>query len=185
MTRLTYLGALLAAFSACSTGAAAATCESLTTLTLPHAAITLAENVSGQFTPPATGGGGPAPRAIANLPSFCRVTATLRPTPDSDIRIEVWLPASGSGAHGWNGKLQSVGNGAWAGVIPYPAIGAALAGGYATAGTDTGHVGNTARFAVGHGAIDRTRPLCPYPQVAAYKGTGSIDEAARFVCKAP
>ena len=35
------------------------------------------------------------------------------------------------------------------------------------------------------GKVDRTRPLCPYPQVARYKGTGSIDDAANFVCKAP
>ena len=35
------------------------------------------------------------------------------------------------------------------------------------------------------GKVDRTRPLCPYPQVARYKGTGSVDEAANFVCKAP
>ena len=34
-----------------------------------------------------------------------------------------------------------------------------------------------------NGAVDRTRPLCPYPQVAAYKGSGSVDEAASFVCK--
>jgi feruloyl esterase len=33
------------------------------------------------------------------------------------------------------------------------------------------------------GAVDRTRPLCPYPQMATYKGSGSIDEAANFVCK--
>jgi feruloyl esterase len=32
-------------------------------------------------------------------------------------------------------------------------------------------------------SAERTRPLCPYPQVAAYVGTGSIDEAASFVCK--
>jgi hypothetical protein len=32
------------------------------------------------------------------------------------------------------------------------------------------------------GKVDRTRPLCPYPQVAKYKGTGSIDDAANFVC---
>jgi feruloyl esterase len=32
------------------------------------------------------------------------------------------------------------------------------------------------------GNVDRTRPLCPYPQVARYKGTGSIDEAANFSC---
>jgi feruloyl esterase len=30
--------------------------------------------------------------------------------------------------------------------------------------------------------VDRTRPLCPYPQVAKYKGSGSIDDAANFVC---
>jgi feruloyl esterase len=34
------------------------------------------------------------------------------------------------------------------------------------------------------GAIDRTRPLCPYPQIASYQGTGSTDDAANFVCKA-
>ena len=36
-----------------------------------------------------------------------------------------------------------------------------------------------------NGGVDRTRPLCPYPQVAAYKGSGSPDEAANFVCRAP
>jgi feruloyl esterase len=35
------------------------------------------------------------------------------------------------------------------------------------------------------GKVDRTRPLCPYPQVAQYKGSGSIDDAANFTCKAP
>jgi feruloyl esterase len=33
--------------------------------------------------------------------------------------------------------------------------------------------------------VDRTRPLCPHPQVAKYVGTGSIDEAANFRCEAP
>jgi feruloyl esterase len=44
------------------------------------------------------------------------------------------------------------------------------------------------RFEASHsvnGHVDRTRPLCPYPQVARYSGTGSIDEAANFSCKAP
>ena len=35
---------------------------------------------------------------MSNLPAFCRVTATLKPTPDSDIKIEVWMPQAG-----WNG----------------------------------------------------------------------------------
>ena len=36
-----------------------------------------------------------------------------------------------------------------------------------------------------NGKVDRSRPLCPYPQVAKYRGTGSIDEASNFVCGAP
>jgi len=36
-----------------------------------------------------------------------------------------------------------------------------------------------------NGKVDRTRPLCAYPQVAKYKGSGSIDDAANFSCKAP
>ena len=32
--------------------------------------------------------------------------------------------------------------------------------------------------------VDRTRPLCPYPQVARYKGSGSTDDAANFTCAA-
>jgi feruloyl esterase len=36
-----------------------------------------------------------------------------------------------------------------------------------------------------NGVADRTRPLCPYPQVADYKGSGNIDDAANFVCKTP
>jgi feruloyl esterase len=33
------------------------------------------------------------------------------------------------------------------------------------------------------GTVDRTRPLCPYPQVAVYKGSGSTDDAASFICR--
>jgi feruloyl esterase len=38
---------------------------------------------------------------------------------------------------------------------------------------------------VRNGATDRTRPLCAYPAVATYKGSGSTDDAANFTCKAP
>jgi feruloyl esterase len=34
------------------------------------------------------------------------------------------------------------------------------------------------------GKVDRTRPLCPYPQTAVYKGSGSTDESANFACQA-
>ena len=36
-----------------------------------------------------------------------------------------------------------------------------------------------------NGVVDRTRPLCAYPSVARYRGTGSIDDEASFVCAAP
>jgi feruloyl esterase len=129
--------------------AAADTCDSLEALALPHATITMAQPIAaGRFTPPAgRAGRGPASgaRPFENLPAFCRVAATLAPTSDSDIKIEVWLPASG-----WNGKFQAVGNGGWAGVISYPAMADALRRGYATSSTDTGHVGATGAFALGH-----------------------------------
>jgi feruloyl esterase len=35
------------------------------------------------------------------------------------------------------------------------------------------------------GEIDRTRPLCPYPQVATYDGKGDTNSGASFACKAP
>ena len=34
-----------------------------------------------------------------------------------------------------------------------------------------------------NGAVVRTRPLCPYPQTATYKGSGSTDDASNFSCK--
>jgi feruloyl esterase len=117
-------------------------CEGLRSLPPANTVVTTAAVVSGSFTPP---GSSNPNSALGNLPSFCRVAATLKPTPDSEINTEIWLPMAG-----WNRRLQSVGNGAWAGVIPYPAMAAAVAGGYATAGTDTGHVGNTASFVPGH-----------------------------------
>lgn len=36
-----------------------------------------------------------------------------------------------------------------------------------------------------NGKVERSRPVCPYPQVAKYKGNGSVDEAANFSCAAP
>src|SRR5687768_17971006 len=122
---------------------AAGSCESLSALKLPDTTITMAQSVAaGAFSPPAAGGGG---QAYSTLPAFCRVAATIKPTSDSDIKIEVWLPSSG-----WNGKYQAVGNGGWAGVISYSAMAEALQAGYATASTDTGHVGGRGAFALGH-----------------------------------
>jgi len=125
----------------------AAACERLAaSLELPRAKVTAAQPVtSHQFTPPAPPGASAPPAALADLPAFCRVTLTLTPSSDSDIKSEVWLPLAG-----WNGKFQQVGNGGWGGSIQYAALASALRGGYAASSTDTGHVGDTAQFAMGH-----------------------------------
>ena len=121
--------------------AESATCDSLSALTVTNGTVTLAQTVApGTFKAPGRGGGPPgAASPYAALPEFCRVAVTLKPAPNSDIKAEVWLPSTG-----WNGKLQVVGNGAFAGTVSYPALATAVAAGYAAASTDTGHTGPSA-----------------------------------------
>ncbi len=119
-------------------------CESLTNLTLSNASLASATSVAaGAFKPPS----GPGQPALNfELPSFCRVMGVAKPTADSDIKFEVWLPASG-----WNGKFEQVGNGGFAGSIPESAMAVPLLRGYATAATDDGHSGGMgAAWAIGH-----------------------------------
>jgi feruloyl esterase len=124
----------------------AASCESLASLALPNTTITAAQIVpAGQFSPPGPAGKGKGANPYKDLPEFCRVAATLKPSSDSDIKVEFWLPTSN-----WNRKLQSVGNGGWAGVISYSALADAVKAGYAGASTDTGHVGGSGSFALEH-----------------------------------
>ena len=143
--------AMLLAVQHAETAVAAAPvtpCADIAMLSLPRTTITGASPVAaGAFRPPS--GGRPlsaaAERTYAALPAFCRVTATLRPSTDSDIAVELWMPEGD-----WNGKYQAVGNGAFTGSIRHSALAAALARGYAASSTDTGHEGNTASFGLGH-----------------------------------
>ena len=119
----------------------AAECANLSKTSLPDTSLTTAQSVpAGRFLPPYG-------RPLDNLPAFCRLAGVIRPSSDSDIRFEVWLPASD-----WNGKFLSVGNGGFAGSINYNAMGDNLRRGYATAATDTGHEGDAvdASWAFGH-----------------------------------
>ena len=113
-------------------------CADLKSVSLPNTTITAAESV----------------KAAPAVPAHCRIAAVLMPSSDSHIEIEVWLPTSAQGSGGqapaWNGKLEVVGNGGWAGVLSTPAMANALREGYATASTDTGHKGGSASFAAGH-----------------------------------
>jgi hypothetical protein len=119
---------------------AAPSCSDLSqNLKLRHTTITLAAEVpAGTFKPPVAGGipGGP-PANYASLPAFCRVAGTIKPTADSDIRFEVWMPLSG-----WNGKFVGGGNGVWAGSIAYGDMVTPLAHAYAAAASDVGHQGS-------------------------------------------
>lgn len=112
---------------------AAPSCESLASLKLADTTIVSATSVSaGPFILP-RGGDPHLPKSLA-VPAFCRVAGVIKPTADSDIKFEVWMPAQG-----WNGKFEGVGNGGFAGYTNYPDLSGALRAGFAAASTDTGH----------------------------------------------
>lgn len=144
------IGATFSCVAMAQKSPSAQDCERLAKLRLPKIQITSARMVAaGGFTPPKNLS--PWLRGEAGffkkVPPFCRVKAVARPSRNSDITIEVWLPASG-----WNGRFQGQGNGGFAGEIDYHLMGMAVGDGYATAGTDTGHAasGTDAKWALGH-----------------------------------
>src|SRR5688572_22817161 len=101
--------------------AVAGECADLATAGLPDAELTsVALQPAGPFNLPAEFG----PATTIELPAFCRVQGVLRPTPDSHIAFEVWLPAEN-----WSGRFQGVGNGGFAGSIPYSGLAAAFRSG--------------------------------------------------------
>ena len=121
--------------------AMAGDCEGMAKLALPATTITTARVApAGSFTPPAGA-------RLNDLPAFCRVAGAIKPSNDSDIEFEVWMPAAG-----WNGKFQGIGNGGFAGAICFPGLADAVKRGYAAASTDTGHRagGTDAGWALGH-----------------------------------
>jgi hypothetical protein len=124
--------------------AAAADCGALAGRTFGDATITAATNVS----PPSSLVGMDPPTPVAVNAPFCRIQGSIKPSSDSDIAFEVWLPAQAT----WNGKYEGVGNGGFAGSLIYPAMDWALEAGYAVSGTNTGHSGGSldAPWALGH-----------------------------------
>ena len=125
-------------------------CERLTAAKIPNTTITLAQTVAaGTFNgPPAPKSGSELSLFYKSLPAFCRVVAEAKPTSDSDIKLEVWLPVSG-----WNGKLLGIGVGGFAGSIDNVQLATSMKAGYAVTATDTGHTGSSpmdAGWAMGH-----------------------------------
>jgi hypothetical protein len=136
---------------------AAPNCEALAKLQLPHTTIAVAElRPAGDFAAPGAG-------TLKGLPSICRVAGSIKPSVDSDIRFEVWLPPTG-----WNQKFQGVGNGGFAGAINFAGLADAVKHNYATASTDTGHEA---------GGIDAQWALHHYEKIVDY-GYRAIHETA-------
>ena len=129
----------------------AAECGALRAAKIDQGEVVAADLVqAGKFTQPAAPGGPPpgvTASPFADVPAFCRVQLRLRPSSDSDIASEVWLPLNG-----WNGKYVGIGNGIWAGQISYSQMGDPVTRGYVASSTDTGHKGSglTAEWATGH-----------------------------------
>jgi len=138
---------MLAASAAAAVGEDS--CGKLMGLAVSGAKITFAQTVeAGTFAGPRNPNSGRDLTApYKNVPAFCRVVAQATPSPDSDIRIEIWLPSAG-----WNGKLQGIGNGGFAGLIDYMQLGVVVTKGYAATATTTGHEGSPldAGWALGH-----------------------------------
>ncbi len=130
MKYLLLAGGAVLALAAPLAAHAETSCADLAKASLPHAEITAAKMVS------------------LKSGQACDILVTSRPTPDSEIKIEVMIPVGST----WNGKFVQVGNGGLAGSIPSAVIKARAEGGYAAAGTDDGHGGNgrTATWALGH-----------------------------------
>ena len=126
----------------------AGTCEELASLKLPDATVTAAQSfATGAFVPAAPAGKGKnTANPFADLPAFCRVAVTIKPTSDSDIKVEFWLPTAAT----WNGKFEANGNGGWSGSITPATLATGVRLGYASAMSDLGHEGGNASFALGH-----------------------------------
>jgi feruloyl esterase len=127
------IGAAIAVFAGVAiagTPAMATPCTNLQSLQLRHTTInSAADNDTGVFVVP----GSSPPTTIAGLPAFCRVTATLTPSSDSSIKIEVWLPKTT-----WNGRFLGTGGGGFQGVITYNELASGIQAGFASTNSDLG-----------------------------------------------
>lgn len=115
-------------------------CAHLAKISISGVSVTSASDVAaGYFTPPGS-------EKALDTPAFCRVVAVARPTQDSVINFEVWIPSTDL----WNHEFLGVGNGGYDGIIQYARLADALKRGFAAASTDTGHTGADLTFAAGH-----------------------------------
>ena len=149
-------------------------CADLATLAVANTTITTAEIVgAGAFQSPVPAFPGFS-ADFSRLPAFCRVAGSIKPSADSDIRFELWLPEVA-----WNGRFMQTGNGGAAGSIVYASLADPLSRGYAVANTDTGHQGGVGDFTWAVGQPER---LVDYQYRAVHELTvvGKEITAARY-----
>jgi len=104
-------------------------CASLQNFSFPNTTITgVQTNSGGPYVAPDTWH-----LAFANLPPSCQVSATIKPTADSSINVQVWMPTQG-----YNGRYLGTGNGGYAGGFFQSELAAGINNGFATANTDMG-----------------------------------------------
>jgi feruloyl esterase len=133
MHRLCLVGAAIGLFASVAiagTPVMATPCTNLQSVALEDTTITSAlDNTTGVFVVPNSN----PPQTITGLPAFCRVTATLTPTSDSSIKIEVWLPETT-----WNGRFLGTGGGGFQGIISYNELASGIRAGFAATNSDLG-----------------------------------------------
>jgi feruloyl esterase len=119
----------LAAFCLSAPAYAAASCEELANLKLPDTTIESAKSVPADDLTTED-------KIIRKaMPAFCRVAAAVKAEPDSDIRVEIWLPMDQ-----WKKVFHGNGNGGYSGIVSfgYDGMEAGVKAGYASASTDMG-----------------------------------------------
>ncbi|HYR36707.1 MAG TPA: tannase/feruloyl esterase family alpha/beta hydrolase [Burkholderiales bacterium] len=134
--RRTVIGAAVSALGLGLAGAsgvthAALSCAELTSVTPEASTITAAALLPANTTV----------NGVTPSVPFCRVQGTARPTGDSEIKFEVWLPAT---AAAWTGRMKVNGTGGYAGATPYARLGQDIGDGFVTAGSNMGHDGGEA-----------------------------------------
>jgi len=139
--RKTVIAAAISALglaSASGAANAALSCAQLTSLTPEASTIT-----SATLVPAGTTVNGVTPTV-----PFCRAQGTARPSTDSEIKFEVWLPAT---AAAWTGRFKQNGTGGYSGATPYARLAQDIGDGFVTAGSNMGHDGGeSATWTMGH-----------------------------------
>lgn len=160
---LLILTTVLAVAAAAAADADASECTTLRQMKLDHAVVTGAVAIPASTAVPLSD--------RQSLPgaktAYCRIQVTATPTPDSDIHLELWVPADDH----WNGQFEQVGNGGFAGTLPYGVMSNVLSLGFAVAGTDDGH--RSAQLIDAAWALDHPEKLKDY-------GWRAIDVTARL-----